>query len=122
MEILDKYIEATNTHNFDEVKKLLHPNALYYFSNCTCTTHQQIQAYFENAWSIIQDEIYKAQDIQWLHKGNDSATCTYTYCYEGYMNGEFTSGQGRATNIFVKDTTGWLLIHEHLSPLPAKKI
>ncbi|MCG7317865.1 YybH family protein [Brevibacillus laterosporus] len=122
MEILDKYIEATNTHNFDEVKKLLHPNALYYFSNRTCTTHQEIQAYFENAWSIIQNEIYKAQDIQWLHKGNDSATCTYTYCYEGYMNGKYTSGQGRATNVFVKDTIGWLLIHEHLSPLPAKKV
>lgn len=34
------------------------------------------------------------------------------------MNGEYTSGQGRATNVFIKESTGWLLIHEHLSPLP----
>ncbi|QOS98954.1 nuclear transport factor 2 family protein [Brevibacterium sp. JNUCC-42] len=118
MEILHNYIEATNTHNFDEVKKLLHPNAVYYFSNRTCTTHQEIQKYFESAWSFIQNEIYKAQDIRWLFTGSDSATCTYTYYYEGYMNGEYTSGQGRATNVFVKESTGWLLIHEHLSSIP----
>ena len=34
------------------------------------------------------------------------------------MNGEYTSGRGRATNVFVKEADDWLLMHEHLSPLP----
>ncbi|MCG7344767.1 nuclear transport factor 2 family protein [Sporosarcina sp. ACRSL] len=118
MEILNEYIKATNTHNFDEVKKLLHPNAVYFFSNKTCTTHEAIRDYFENAWEVVKDENYEAQDVQWLFISKTSLTCTYTYFYEGYVNGEYTSGRGRATNVFVKEVDDWLLIHEHLSALP----
>lgn len=118
MDILNEYIKATNTHNFNEVKKVLHPNAIYFFSNKTCSTHEEIQKFFEQTWSVIENESYAAQDVIWLHAGTDSATCTYTYFYEGYINGKYASGHGRATNVFVKDSGEWLLIHEHLSPLP----
>jgi ketosteroid isomerase-like protein len=118
LKVLHNYIKATNTHKFDEVRKLLHPHAVYFFSDQTCTTHEEIQTYFENAWSIVQEENYQAEDVKWLYAGSDSATCTYTYFYEGYINGKYASGRGRATNIFVKESDEWLLIHEHLSPLP----
>ena len=115
---MENYIKATNTHIFDEVKKLLHPNAVYFFSNRSCTTHEEIQTYFENAWTTIKNENYEAQEVQWLFKGSNSATCTYTYFYEGYINGNYVNGYGRATNVFIKESDEWLLIHEHLSPLP----
>lgn len=118
MKILQNYINATNTHKFDEVKKLLHPNAVYFFSDRNCTTHEEIQAYFENAWSIVKNENYEAQEVHWLFIGSNSATCTYTYFYEGLINDKYASGHGRATNVFVKESDVWLLIHEHLSPLP----
>ena len=118
MEVLDNYIKATNTHIFDEVKKFLHPNAVYFFSNRSCTTHEEIQTYFENSWSMIKNENYEAQEVEWLFVGSDSATCTYTYFYEGYINEKYANGYGRATNIFIKESDEWLLIHEHLSPLP----
>ncbi|KAB2333987.1 YybH family protein [Bacillus mesophilum] len=118
MKVLQNYIKATNTHNFEEVRKSLHPNAVYFFSDQTCTTHEEIQAYFENGWSIVQEESYQAKNVNWLYSGSDSATCTYTYFYEGYIDGKTISGRGRATNIFVKESDEWLLIHEHLSPLP----
>lgn len=118
MKILQDYITATNTHNFEEVRKLLHPQAVYFFTDQSCTTHEAIQTYFEHAWSIVKDENYEARDVQWLHQGSDSATCTYTYFYEGYINGAYAHGYGRATNVFVKEEEAWLLIHEHLSPLP----
>ncbi|MGB5946792.1 MAG: nuclear transport factor 2 family protein, partial [Paenisporosarcina sp.] len=38
--------------------------------------------------------------------------------YEGFINDKYASGHGRATNVFVKESDVWLLIHEHLSPLP----
>ncbi|TQR19422.1 YybH family protein [Psychrobacillus vulpis] len=119
MEILHKYIEATNTHKFDEVSKILHPKATYFFTDRNCTTHDEIRAYFENAWSVVKNEHYEAQNVEWLHTGSNSATCIYTYFYEGYINGNYTSGRGRATNVFVKESEEWLLIHEHLSPLPS---
>lgn len=118
MKILDDYIAATNTHQFEEVKKLLHPNAVYYFSDRSCTTHEEIRAYFENAWSIVENENYEAQDVHWLFVNEQSATCTYMYFFEGYINGEYANGYGRATNVFIKESDKWLLVHEHLSPLP----
>ncbi|MBD8069383.1 YybH family protein [Bacillus sp. PS06] len=118
MEVLHNYMKATNTHNFDEVRKILHPNAVYFFTDQTCTTHEEIKAYFEHAWSVVKDENYEAQAVTWLYRESHSATCTYTYFYEGYIDGTYTSGRGRATNVFVKESDEWLLIHEHLSPLP----
>ena len=118
MDFLHNYIKATNTHKFNEVQKVLHPEAVYFFSNQSCTTQEEIQAYFEDAWSRIKDENYEARDVNWLHIGVCSATCTYTYFYEGYVNGKYVNGKGRATNVFVKEESDWLLIHEHLSPLP----
>lgn len=112
---LTQYIEATNTHNFEKVEQLLHPNAVYWFTNKSCTTMEEIRAFFENAWDTIKEEVYSAKDVQWITVDERSATCLYTYQYEGYMNGEFISGSGRATNVFVKEEGKWKLIHEHLS-------
>ncbi|WP_042477301.1 YybH family protein [Bacillus ndiopicus] len=113
---LTDYIEATNTHDFTNVKQMLHPNVVYWFTNQNCTTMIEIQHYFENAWETIKEEVYEAKDVQWLVTNQDTATCLYTYSYSGYHNREFVSGQGRATNVFVKNKHGeWKLIHEHLS-------
>ncbi|WP_339148792.1 MULTISPECIES: nuclear transport factor 2 family protein [unclassified Sutcliffiella] len=112
---LNQYIEATNTHNFDNVEKLLHANVVYWFTNSSCTTMEEIRAFFENAWDTIKEEIYSAKDVEWIAVDEHTATCLYTFHYEGYLNGEFISGSGRATNVFVKDEGQWKLIHEHLS-------
>jgi ketosteroid isomerase-like protein len=115
---LQQYIEATNTHDFNNVKKVLHENAIFWFTDKTCTTIQEIQNYFENAWDMIKEEVYTAKNVHWLTVDQNSATCTYTYHYEGYHNGKFVTGSGRATNVFIKNEKGeWKLIHEHLSSL-----
>ncbi|MFB7138315.1 YybH family protein [Gottfriedia sp. NPDC056225] len=113
---LQQYIIATNTHDFDQVKKYIHKDATYWFSNKSCTNLLDIQQYFENAWNLIQDEVYRATNVNWLTTDENSASCTYQYHYEGYMNGKFVKGHGRATNVFMKDAVGdWKVIHEHLS-------
>ncbi|QFF99073.1 nuclear transport factor 2 family protein [Psychrobacillus glaciei] len=115
---LDKYINATNTHNFEIVKQLLHPDAVFWFSNKSCTTINEIQNYFENAWEVIKEEVYSAFNVHWLAADEKTATCIYTYHYEGYYDGKFVSGSGRATNVFIKENEyEWKLIHEHLSSL-----
>jgi ketosteroid isomerase-like protein len=113
---LRAYIEATNTHQFDEVSRLLAPNALYWFTGTSCTTLNEIQAYFENAWETVKEEVYRAENVHWIAVDEHQAVCTYTYHWEGYVRGKHASGQGRATNVFVKDDEGaWKLVHEHLS-------
>ncbi|MFJ6265072.1 YybH family protein [Lysinibacillus xylanilyticus] len=112
---LESYIAATNSHDFNNVKEILHPQAVYWFSDKTCVTVEEIGAYFNNAWDLIREEVYSATDVQWLTVDEKSATCIYTYHYEGYHNGKFVSGSGRATNIFTVVNNEWKLIHEHLS-------
>ncbi|QPQ33961.1 YybH family protein [Lysinibacillus sp. JNUCC-52] len=112
---LTRYIDATNTHDFNNVKALLHPQAVYWFTDKTCTTLEEIEAYFNHAWHVIKDEVYRAANVQWLTVDETTATCIYTYHYEGYHNGTFVSGSGRATNVFTVVNNEWKLIHEHLS-------
>ena len=116
--VLQQYISATNTHNFDNVKQLLHPKAVYWFTDRTCTSIKEIQSYFANSWNTIKDEVYSISDVNWLAVEQKTATCIYTYHYEGVYNGRFVSGSGRATNVFIKENEEeWKLIHEHLSSL-----
>ncbi|TFD94476.1 DUF4440 domain-containing protein [Jeotgalibacillus sp. R-1-5s-1] len=113
-----EYIDATNTHDFNNVRKYLHDDALYWFTNKTCATPAEIQAYFETTWEVIRDEEYWATDIRWLHADEHFATCVYAYHYRGIYDGKPVSGNGRATNVFKVDDNGeWKLIHEHLSSI-----
>ncbi|MBP2078659.1 YybH family protein [Oceanobacillus polygoni] len=115
---LQQYINATNTHDFSNVKDVLHEEVVYWFSDKTCTSVADIQAYFEHAWDTIKEELYAATNVQWISVDQQSATCIYIYTYEGYHHGKFVSGSGRATNVFKVDEDGqWKLVHEHLSSL-----
>ncbi|WP_042149505.1 DUF4440 domain-containing protein [Paucisalibacillus sp. EB02] len=115
---LSDYIAATNTHDFRNVRNFLDEKAVYWFSNKTCESLDEIGQYFENAWETIKDEVYQATNVRWLVKEENTATCIYTYRYEGYYEGKFVQGSGRATNVFIKKEDGtWKLVHEHLSAL-----
>ena len=111
-----QYIEATNTHYFENVKKFIHPKANYWFTDKTCTSIEEVQNYFEDSWNMIKGEVYSFSRLQWLVEEENTATCIYTYHYEGYIDDRFVCGSRRATNVFLKDNDGkWKLIHEHLS-------
>lgn len=46
---LERYMEATNTHDFGNVQACLDTSAVYWFSDRTCKTLEEIRAYFEHA-------------------------------------------------------------------------
>jgi len=113
---LEKYILATNTHNFSNVEILLDDRAVYWFSDKSCVNKEEIKNYFENSWKMVEDEVYGAEDVKWIAANDNIATCLYKYTWEGLIKGKLTSGSGRATNVFIRNSDGvWKLIHEHLS-------
>lgn len=118
---LNKYIEATNSHNFDNVVKCIDKNAIYWFSNKNCSTTEDIRSFFTNTWNIIKEEKYTAENCEWIAVSDSVATCIYNYKWEGIIDGVKKNGGGRATNIFRKTDGYWLLIHEHLSPDPTNQ-
>ncbi|MHC5228963.1 YybH family protein [Enterococcus sp. LJL99] len=112
---LMSYIEATNSHKFDNVEKCLSSNAVYFFSDKKCQSTKDIRSYFENAWNIIVNEKYEVSEVEWIIVTEEVATCIYNYKYSGFIENKFVEGGGKATNIFVKENSNWLLLHEHLS-------
>lgn len=117
-EALSAYLAATNTHDFDQVEKLLSSDAVYFFGDATCIGVTQVRDYFERTWAMIPDEHYWAEDIEWVADTEQAAVATYTYHWKGTIGGEMRSGAGRATNVFMRTEHGWRLTHEHLSSLP----
>lgn len=114
---LDDYIAGTNTHDFDQVRPLLHPDVVFRFNDMDCTSLLAAQRYFENTWSVVQSEHYEAVEVTWRVPTPTTAIASYTYRWTGFVDGERHRGSGRATNVFVIDPAGrWVLAHEHLSP------
>ncbi|WP_293786061.1 GNAT family N-acetyltransferase [uncultured Aeromicrobium sp.] len=115
---LEAYLAATNTHEFDNVARLLAPDAVYFFGDATCAGVDEVRAYFERTWAMIPDETYGAEDVDWVARSEDAAVAIYTYHWDGTINGQKHAGAGRATNVFTRTSHGWRLTHEHLSSLP----
>jgi ketosteroid isomerase-like protein len=115
-QVLEAYIDATNSHQFDQVEKLLTDDAVYWFTSKTCKGKAQIREYFENTWNLIHDEVYRIDQINWLAADEQAAACIYHYQWQGYINGVLRSGSGRGTNVFRKENGEWKIVHEHLSP------
>lgn len=116
--VLARYIDATNTHDFDEVAQVLATDAVYFFGDATCRGVREVREYFERTWRAIPDEIYAAEDVSWVAEGSDAAVAIYTYRWSGTIDGAPAAGSGRATNVFRRAHEGWRLVHEHLSGAP----
>lgn len=113
--LVNEYIAATNSHDFDNLVPLIDKNATYQFTDKVCIGIDEIRQYFEKTWRLIQDEVYSAKDIRLVYQNNEIKIYTYEYHYQGYYQSEFVSGKGRATNIFQKADDTWVLILEHLN-------
>lgn len=111
---MNNYIVQTNSHDFDNVKKCLHRDAYFIFTDKVCADFNDLEEYFNGTWNTIKDEIYEIKNLKWIVNEKETAVCVYDFKYSGYIDGEHKEGTGKGTNIFVKKDIKWLLIHEHL--------
>lgn len=117
-EFLKTYERLTNTHEFDRVRPLIDDKAVFWFSSGSYSGLPAIQKAFENTWQLIQEEVYRIEDVSCISKSETSAAYVYTYHWEGKINGQFAQGSGRGTSVIVKREGTWKVIHEHLSLFP----
>jgi ketosteroid isomerase-like protein len=120
-DFLGEYIRSTNSHQFDAVALLIDDEAVYWFSNGSYRGVSAIRAAFKKTWSIIQDEEYAIEDLEWVTIDEQTATCIYTYRWRGVIDGAVREGIGRGTNVLRNDGRQWRIVHEHLSPRPAQQ-
>lgn len=117
-ECLQEYERRANTHNFAEIAPLIADVAVYWFSDGSYRGLVTIQQAFERTWSYISNERYTIENVHWLSIDEHTATCIYTFRWQGITPNGPAEGTGRGTNIFRKHGGQWQVIHEHLSGLP----
>ncbi len=117
---LSAYIEALNTHSWDDIAPHVAEDAVFIFTEDTFTGHAAAKAAFEKTFALIQDEQFSLHDIVWTVITDDVAACRYEFRWKGLISGQEASGGGRGTTILRKINGRWLIAHEHLGPYARK--
>ena len=110
-EILDQYLASVNTLDFTKVSKYMHSNAYFCLSDHELTNLEQIKEHHETFWSAIKNGKFWATDVNWLHTDARMLVCSYTVNFSGYIDGSYTEGNEKTTDVFIKDLAGnWKLL------------
>ncbi|HUA30803.1 MAG TPA: nuclear transport factor 2 family protein [Streptosporangiaceae bacterium] len=109
------YEEANNSHDIGRVAPMIAPDATYWFTDGCYRGRPQIEAAIGRTFGTIHDENYQIRELEWVIVAPEHAVCRYRFSWSGVVGGEARSGQGRGTNVLVKNQTRWQIKHEHLS-------
>lgn len=117
-DLLKKYEELINEHDFDLLAPLISSECRFWFSSGTNEGIDQTRRAFEKTWETIKEEVYSISDKVWIAESDSSAVCVYTFHWKGLIEGHLQEGKGRGTSCFRKEDERWKIVHEHLSPFP----
>ncbi|MCL2845964.1 MAG: nuclear transport factor 2 family protein [Chitinivibrionia bacterium] len=111
------YQEALNLHSFDGIAKLFHKNASFCHSGTMMTDTKDVKEFHENFWNTIKQVKWWATDIKTVYQDDKCEIYAYQYNYIGTVDGEQVEGNGKTTDVFVKngETGKWEFLHAHSS-------
>ena len=112
---MTEYEQANNSHDIDRVLPMIAEDATYWFSDGSYRGLGEIKGAIERTFATIQDEVYEVSDLEWVVVADEYAACRYRFSWQGVVNGQVRSGQGRGTNLLVRRDGTWKMQHEHLS-------
>ena len=121
VQFLNRFEELAERENFDLIQNMVHDNAYFRFNDGDFVGKQAVRGAFEKTWTgstNVKKERFYLTDIQVLTVDGKSATATYTYNWEGSMDGRSFRIQGRGTRVLVVENGHLQIIHEHLSRYP----
>ena len=115
-DFLTRYEHASATQAFANVVGLIHPDALFRFSDGDFRGREAIQAAFERTWAYdLEDERYYLTDVEVMNTDANSATATFTFNWSGTApEGPFEIA-GRGTVVLVRHDGKLKILIEHLS-------
>lgn len=120
-EFLRRYEQAANSRDFDQVAPLIAEDATFWFTNGVFIGKSNIRRAFEDTWSTIQDEVYSITQLKWIGVASRLAVCAYSFQSDGVVDGQRQVYDGHGTNVIERRDGQWLMLHEHLSMLPASR-
>ena len=116
--VMAAYAELINRHDFELLTPLIDPGAIFWFSSGTYQGHVAVREAFERTWQRLANETYWLEDLIWIAKGVEAASCTYRFHWRATIDGKSAEGKGRGTTVLAKGESGWRIVHEHLSAFP----
>lgn len=122
LQFLNRFEEIAAKENFDLIQDMVHDHAFFRFNDGDFKGKAAVRGAFEKTWkgsANVRKERFYLTDIDVLSVDARSATATYTYNWEGAMDGQSIRIQGRGTRVLVVENGRIEIIHEHLSRLPA---
>ena len=121
IQFLTRFEELAEKEDFDLVADMVHERAFFRFNDGDFVGRPAVRAAFEKTWKG-SDNVKKLRfyltDIEVLSADEKSAAATYTYNWEGQMDGQTFRIQGRGTRVLVVEDGRVQIIHEHLSRFP----
>jgi len=121
VQFLNRFEEIAETENFDLILDMIHDDAFFRFNDGDFVGKQAVREAFEKTWKgsvNVKKERFYLTEIQVLTVDRRSATATYTYNWEGAMDGQSFRIRGRGTRVLVVENGRVQIIHEHLSRYP----
>jgi ketosteroid isomerase-like protein len=121
LRFLQRFDELADQEDFDLLQDMVHDDAFFRFNDGDFVGKAAVRGAFEKTWrgsAGVEKERFYLSDIVVLHVDTASATATYTYNWEGRMNGQSFRVQGRGTRVLVVHQGRLQIIHEHLSRQP----
>ena len=124
LQFLNHFEDIAEKENFDLVQDMVHDKAVFRFNDGDFVGKAAVRGAFERTWKGSNANIKKTRfyltDIAVLTVDAKSASATYTYNWEGTMDGQPFRIQGRGTRVLVIEGGRLQIIHEHLSRYPSK--
>lgn len=120
---LNRFEDITAKENFDLIQDMVHEDAFFRFNDGDFVGRQAVRGAFEKTWNgsaNVKKERFFLTDIRVLSLDATSASATYTYNWEGSMDGKSFRIRGRGTRVLVVRDGRIQIIHEHLSRFPGQ--
>lgn len=116
LEFLAAFERAQGSRDFDRVGPLLHPDAMFRFTEGDFRGIDEIRNAFEATWAPeVADEEYRMVDIEVRHLDQTAAVATFGWRWSGTGSDGPFQIEGRGTTVLVRHEDGLRLMVEHLS-------
>ena len=114
-EFIKSYEMALGTQDWKEVGPLVSEKVSVTFSNGTIHRGKEnVRKAFERNFSLIKNEKYTVENIEWLAKDEKYAVYSFEFNWTGTVDGKSVSGNGIGTSVLIKEAKEWKLLTEHL--------
>ena len=113
---LKEYEDALGTGSFENVERMIHPDAMFRFNDGDYQGIDEIKAAFERTWAYdVEDERYWLSDVEVRTLDVDSASITFQFHWSGTGEDGPFQIDGRGTMVVVRECERLKIVVEHLS-------